>query len=896
MKETNMKSREGHTVQNDGVTYELPVLPTTSDNYILLQNTDSKNVIVLEGVDGGYFGSDTQNIVNYNFEYKKTNFNSYVSTFSGEAYLYWTATDVGPSFNLSGYEIIYKSKDMYPVYNEHIIATLPEGVTWDDQIIISYSNGAYRLYKPANNIGMWIDEKNTNNYFVYRNTLTSKNETFTRYTYNTSTHTWTGKTGTRTEGYDYEIFYVGANVFSTDGTIIRNGQRDFYAQSSKSQEDDLIYDISSLLTNNSYIILKNTESKLLLLLIGEDDGYFGSDTESIWNYDSSYSIANFTASYISSFDGEEYGGWKYTNIGNSFSLSGYEIIYKSKDMYPVYNEHIIATLPEGVTWDDKIIISYSNGAYRLYKPANNIGMWVDEKNTNNDFVYRNTLTSKNETFTRYTYNTSTHTWTGKTGTRTEGYDYEIFYVGANVFSTDRVVIRNGQREFYAQSSKPQEDDLIYDLSSLLTNNSYIILKNTDSKLLLLLIGEDEGYFGSDTENIWNYNSSYNKTNFTASYISSFNGEEYNGWKYTNIGNSFSLSGYEIIYKSKDMYPVYNEHIIATLPEGVTWDDKIIISYSNGAYRLYKPEDNIGMWIDEKDTNNDFVYRDELMSDNETFARYTYNTNTHTWTSGTGTRTEGYDYEIFYVGANVFSTDGTIIREGQRDFYAQSSEPMNFQFEPLESSEAKKFLGFISNVPDSAIEEELPEYYSLLTGTIQNPQEELKVKMSFIIYLYYCLDIQLAQINERIEMGTTYLIKWVEENTQASTIIFGEIKDALWDNLKNTIAKSVDIPGISIGYDIATTIMDYGELVIHSIGSILQIQRADDIKYLRAYLKMLESEYENDRFMALYWKFTCETIVMDSTFGGNTQEMEKYAKYILSIEHSMPINPSTNLIQ
>ena len=662
------------------------------------------------------------------------------------------------------------------------------------------------------------------------------------------------------------------------------------------------YNLPSLPTEStSYILLKNIFSKDVTLLVGLDDGYFGSTQYTIWNYDSSYEITDFTSSYVSTFNNTEYTDWTSNDIGNRFSLYEYEIVYKSKPMYPASPDwefgHIFTTLPEGVSWNDKIIITYSNGAYRLYKPANNNGMWVDVNNINCNFVYRDTLTSENQTVFRYTYDTSTRTWTKGTSGRTEGHANEVFYVSSDVFLANGTVKRAGQRDFYAQSPSTQDDELIYDLSSLLTTNSYILLKNTVSKNMVLLAGYDDGYFGGTSDTIWNYNSSFIMTEFASSYVSISDNIENGGWKNIDIGTSFGLSGYEIVYKSKPIYPASPSweigHIFTKLPEGVSWNDKIIITYSNGAYRLYKPANNNGMWVDADNIDCNFVYRDALTSENQTLSRYTYNINARTWTSGTSKRTEGHPSEVFYVGADVFLTDGTVERIGQRDFYASNSELNDIQFEPLEPKEAKEFLNFISNVSENKIEQKLPKYYALLTGTLQNPEEELKVKLSFLTYLYYCLDLQLAKCNERIDIGTTYLINWVEDNTTTSTIIYGEITDEIMDNLQSTIAKNMDIPKIPNTPGILTTILDYGELLIHSIGSILSVRRADDIRYLRVYLKFLEADYNGDYYNAISLELDCSNLIINEFFSGNPPEMRKYAKYIFNIEHSIPSNPLTN---
>lgn len=425
------------------------------------------------------------------------------------------------------------------------------------------------------------------------------------------------------------------------------------------------------------------------------------------------------------------------------------------------------------------------------------------------------------------------------------------------------------------------------------SDSYIILKNKATGNAVLLEGEDNGYFGSTTDTIWNYDSSYTKTNFSSSYVSIFNGTEYGTWTENSVGDSFSLSGYEIVYKSKRMYPASPQwstgHIFTVLPEGVTWEDKIIITYSNRAYRLYKPENNNGIWVDAQNVDCNFVYRDTLTSENQTLTRYTYNVNTRTWTEGTYGRTEGHPYEHFYVGDDVFSTDGTLKRVGQRDFYAQSSETNVNRFEPLEPSEAKALLRFISNSGDWVnVEEKLPQYYNLLIGEIEDPEEEKKIKVSFLTYCYYCLNIQVAQSNERIDIGKTYFIDWLSENTQTSTIIFSETKDALLDNLLETIAKNCDVSAMSfLGVDIVTEVLEYGEVLINAIGTFEAIRKVNEVNYLYAYEQLLKAEYEGDEIDILQAQLVLNAIELNAIgVAGLKEELERYAGYIFDIEKSL----------
>lgn len=184
---------------------------------------------------------------------------------------------------------------------------------------------------------------------------------------------------------------------------------------------------------------------------------------------------------------------------------------------------------------------------------------------------------------------------------------------------------------------------------------------------------------------------------------------------------------------------------------------------------------------------------------------------------------------------------------------------------------------------------MPEYYNLLIGQIQDPEEELRIKVSFLTYLYYCLDAQIAQSNERINMGTTHLIKWIGDNNDTSNIIYSEVKDTLVDSLKETIAEGKTIPAMEIaGLNIATAVMDYGELFIVSLGSIQAVRHRDEIQYLIAYKQLLEARATNDEIAITQAEMNCNTIIINMTFGGSLEPCEKFARYLFNIEQSLPM--------
>lgn len=212
------------------------------------------------------------------------------------------------------------------------------------------------------------------------------------------------------------------------------------------------------------------------------------------------------------------------------------------------------------------------------------------------------------------------------------------------------------------------------------------------------------------------------------------------------------------------------------------------------------------------------------------------------------------------------------------------------FEPLEPNEAKEFLKYISNAGTLVnVEKELPEYYNLLTGKIQDPNEELQTKVSFLTYLYYCLDAQLAQSNERIDMGITYLVDWIRGNTETSSIIYSEIKDSLVDSLRNTIAQNATLPAMQLaGLNIATAVMDYGDLFIVSLGSFKALIQKEEILYLNAYKHLLEAKASGDALSILTAELNCDAIDINSLPIANIERSKKFAEYIFNIEYTLPV--------
>lgn len=347
----------------------------------------------------------------------------------------------------------------------------------------------------------------------------------------------------------------------------------------------------------------------------------------------------------------------------------------------------------------------------------------------------------------------------------------------------------------------------------------------------------------------------------------------------NVTNGKTFTLRQDYYELLTNHPLYGTtDYIAYL-----WGDVVFIWFFKDDLTNVK----FSMW--NRGPNNFGLYP----SENVSFTEYVYDSDTLEFIrmeDRTINTSNAFNYGYDFMASFNIYTD----KSYSMYFYeANNSEVDNNEplvtFEPLEADDAKDFLKYISNAGLLVnIEETLPEYYNLLTGKIQDPEEELRTKVSFLTYLYYCLDAQLAQSNERINMGTTYLIDWVGANTDTSNIIYSEVKDSLVDSLKATIGQNSNIPAMEIaGLNIATAVMNYGDLFVVSLGSIGAVRSRDEIQYLMAYKRLLEARVTNDEITITIAEHDCEIIRANMTFGGNIEEMEKYAGYLFNIEQSLP---------
>ena len=348
----------------------------------------------------------------------------------------------------------------------------------------------------------------------------------------------------------------------------------------------------------------------------------------------------------------------------------------------------------------------------------------------------------------------------------------------------------------------------------------------------------------------------------------------------NVTNGKTFTLKREYYEVLTSHPSYGTKDYIAYP----WQGYLVIWFFNDDLSNVK----FSMW--NRGTYNFGLYP----SENVSFTQYVYSLeNLELASSGDGqiATSNAYNYSYEFMARFDIYTDKTY----STYFYETKNSSGNVdepivKFEPLEPNEAKEFLKYVSNAGTLVnIEEKLPDYYNFLVGEIQDPNEELKVKLSFLTYLYYCLDVQLAQTNERIGMGATYLIKWIEEHTEASSIIYSEIQNAIVDSLKATIAANATLPVMQIaGLNIVTAIIEYGDLFVVSVGSISEIRTRDEILYLLAYKKLLEAKAANDEIDIALAESECEWISNNVVFGGDFNKMQRFAGYLFNIEQSLPM--------
>ena len=129
-------------------------------------------------------------------------------------------------------KLVGKTSRLYPfyAYRNILITELPEGVSWDDNIMLLNWNAViYCAVTPSG--ANWYDVNNNKKSLVCRANATSANISFSRYIWDDTAKTWsiTSPT-TNTPSYIEDHIAVFANVYNTDGSISITNQSNFFFQ------------------------------------------------------------------------------------------------------------------------------------------------------------------------------------------------------------------------------------------------------------------------------------------------------------------------------------------------------------------------------------------------------------------------------------------------------------------------------------------------------------------------------------------------------------------------------------------------------------------------------------------------------------------------------------------
>ena len=308
-----------------------------------------------------------------------------------------------------------------------------------------------------------------------------------------------------------------------------------------------------------------------------------------------------------------------------------------------------------------------------------------------------------------------------------------------------------------------------------------------------------------------------------------------------------------------------------------WEDDYILCF-------FDDITDIKFRVEEKEANQFGV----IPSSNVQVTEYRYDRITLEF-KGKSTYSFGTSNE--YTFGHKFMADIDIYTDDQYQglFYSPLYTNMGgfSTYQYLSPKVAKDFLEFISNATIfDNVKTKLPEYYELLTGEIEYPDEEMVVKEKFLTYFYYCMNIQLASCGKNVDFSKTALIKWLNEEGADQTII-SEILNDVKDSIGKIIAVGVDLPPVELkGVSLANEFQSYSQVIVHSIGGIDAVRTIDNIEYLHAYKELLDAIEEGNKSRITTAEKNCALMKMSMPFGGNTEEMEAYARYIYLIEKSL----------
>lgn len=211
-----------------------------------------------------------------------------------------------------------------------------------------------------------------------------------------------------------------------------------------------------------------------------------------------------------------------------------------------------------------------------------------------------------------------------------------------------------------------------------------------------------------------------------------------------------------------------------------------------------------------------------------------------------------------------------------------------EFRPLKPKEAEEFLRFISQAGAFVdVKEKLPDYYNLLIGAIENPDEVVKTKLSFLIYFYLCMDVQMAEYKEQTNFGLKQLSKWLEDPNNLAESEVQSTMEEVWDEMADYLLEEYDkvLPSWSAVSD-EKDIEKYSLLIVNILGVTRALDKMNQVNYLNSYIGLLDAFERNDAIDIALTSSECAYSNVFATKTGDPDKMERYAKYTYSIYRSL----------
>lgn len=317
------------------------------------------------------------------------------------------------------------------------------------------------------------------------------------------------------------------------------------------------------------------------------------------------------------------------------------------------------------------------------------------------------------------------------------------------------------------------------------------------------------------------------------------------------------------------------------------------------YIAYSSEDELELWFFDDPTVRlsiteigDSTFGLQPSSDAQITA-YVYDKTTleHKETK-TFTFQKSNDYSFnynFMANFNVYTDD-----THSEYFYNASNSGIELVriFQPLAPKEAEELLRFISQASIFVnVKKELPDYYNLLIGEINDPEKELETRVRFVKYFSFCMEIQMAEWEEQTNFGIEVLEDWLRGQDTIGEVLIKEILGLVLDDI-NKITKAkfntdilevVDIKNYADAADIA----EYSVLIVNALGVARAEKRMSDINYLNVTLNLLETIEKGDEIDIEIARVLCAGTNTLMVPGSNPNKMKEYAGYIYSIMRTLP---------